>query len=161
MSEKRPDLLRGALSASRFLILIAVIGAFLAAVVILIIGGIETVRLIGKLLIQGLRIESAKSVALSFIQVIDLYLIGTVFYITALGLYELFIDDQVPTPAWLHITSIDDLKARLIGVLVVVMTVVFVGALVDWKGKLDILALGAGIALVVAALKYFLTGGHS
>ena len=68
------------------------------------------------------------------IEVIDLYLIGTVFYITALGLYELFIDDQVPTPGWLHITHLNDLKGKLLGVAVVIMAVLFLGHLVSWDG---------------------------
>jgi len=57
----------------------------------------------------------AKLLAVAFTQLIDTFLLGTVLYIVAIGLYELFIDPQIKTPAWLEIRSIDDLKERLLG----------------------------------------------
>jgi uncharacterized membrane protein YqhA len=151
--------MRRVLSASRYLILIAVIGAFIAAVALLIYGGIETVITLEKLVGGKLALNSSKAMAIKFIEIIDLYLIGTVFYITALGLYELFIDNQVPTPDWLHITHLDDLKSKLLGVMVVIMVVTFVAQLVNWDGERNLLGFGLAIGLVIAALTFFLSQG--
>ena len=152
--------MRKIISSTRYLILIAVIGAFLAAIAVMVYGGYETIHIFSKLFNGELELRASKALAIKMIEVIDLYLIGTVFYITALGLYELFIDDQVPTPAWLHITHLNDLKAKLLGVAVVIMAVLFLGQLVNWDGGAGILRLGAAVALVIAAITVYMRFGQ-
>jgi uncharacterized membrane protein YqhA len=143
------------LISSRYVILIAVLGSFLATLTALIAGGIKAVLVVVGIF-QGLaKGLSTKEIALEFIQVVDLFLIGTVFYIIALGLYELFIDDRLELPAWLVIRNLDDLKAKLISGIVVIMGVYFLGALIEGDGKVDLLRLGAAIALVIGALTLF------
>lgn len=146
------------LSASRYLILIAVAGSFAAATTLLLYGGLEIIELIINT-IQAADVSSkgAKTLALAFIEVVDLFLLGTVFYIIALGLYELFIHDLPSIPKWLVIRDLDDLKDKLIGVVIVVMGVLFLGQVVTWDGERNLLNLGGAIALVVAALTYFLS----
>jgi uncharacterized membrane protein YqhA len=144
------------LSSSRYIIVIAVFSAFIAAVTLLVLAGIETIQLVIKAFTESVDIKSVKQLAISFIEIIDILLLGTVFYITALGLYELFIDEDLPTPSWLHITHLDDLKSKLIGVVIVILTVIFLGQVVDWKGGNDILYLGAAIASVIVAITFFL-----
>ena len=144
------------ISNSRYIILIAVISAFLASVTLLVVAGIETVQLVINSFTQGLDGKSVKLLAILFIDVIDILLLGTVFYIIAMGLYELFIDEKLPTPSWLHITQLDDLKSRLIGVVVVILAVIFLGQVVNWTEGSDILFLGAAIALVIVAITFFL-----
>jgi uncharacterized membrane protein YqhA len=144
------------LSSSRYIIVIAVFSAFIAAVTLLVFAGIETIQLVIGAFTESVDIKSVKQLAISFIEIIDVLLLGTVFYIIALGLYELFIDEDLPTPSWLHITHLDDLKSRLISVVVVILTVVFLGQVVGWKGGNDIFYLGAAIALVILAITFFL-----
>jgi len=144
------------ISNSRYIILIAVISAFLASVTLLVVAGIETVQLVINSFTQGLDGKSVKLLAILFIDVIDILLLGTVFYIIAMGLYELFIDEKLPTLSWLHITQLDDLKSRLIGVVVVILAVIFLGQVVNWTEGSDILFLGAAIALVIVAITFFL-----
>jgi uncharacterized membrane protein YqhA len=148
------------LSSSRYIILIAVLCAFVAALTLLVVAGIETTQLVIKSFTSEVDGKSVKLLAVSFVEIIDILLLGTVFYITSLGLYELFIDEQLPTPTWLHITQLDDLKSKLIGVVVVILAVAFLGQVVSWDGSQTILALGAAIALVIAAITFFL-GRHS
>ena len=45
-------------------------------------------------------------------------------------LYPLFVDDGIDMPSWLRIRNLDDLKEKLVGVIVVVMGVYFLGLLV-------------------------------
>jgi len=146
------------LPASRYLILIAILGSFVAATVLILYGGYNTIRLV----IEAFSFLSGdpdelKNVAVKFIGIVDVFLLGTIFYIIALGLYELFIDDQVKVPAWLEIHSLDDLKEKLIGVVIIVLGVFFLEKVVTWKDELDLLPLGVSIALVIAALSYFLS----
>ena len=104
---------------------------------------------------MGFTEKITKVVSISFIEVIDLFLIGTVFYITALGLYELFIDDNLTLPGWLVVRNLDDLKGKLINGVVVIMAVFFLGTLVNWDGQSNLLQLGGSVALMIAALTAF------
>ena len=145
------------LAKSRYLMLIAVFGSFATSVTLLIYGALETLITIGHTATVPVSSENSKQLILSCIQVVDLFLLATVFYITALGLYELFIDERIKVPYWLEIHTIDDLKTKLTSVIVVVLSVLFLSEVVRWNGGTNILPLGAGIALVIAALTYFLS----
>jgi uncharacterized membrane protein YqhA len=85
------------------------------------------------------------------LQVLDLYLIGTVLIITAIGLYELFIGD-VNLPAWLVIRNLSDLKTKIVEVIVLVIGIKFVEKLVTVKDPMDVLWYGLGSAAVMAVL---------
>jgi len=146
------------LGASRFLIILAVIGALIAATTMMIFGLLETINLVQKTIVTGeVSRKVAKALSLEFIEIIDLFLLGTVFYIVAIGLYELFISPNITVPKWLSIKTLDDLKNKLIAVVIVVLGVLFLGQIVSWDGERDLLGYGAAIALVIAALTYFLT----
>ena len=82
-----------------------------------------------------------------------LFLIGTVLYITAIGLYQLFIE-EVDFHGWLKIDSTEELEMNLIGVTVVVLAVGFLSVVFSGDPA-DLLEYGAGIALPIAALALF------
>jgi len=145
------------LAKSRYLMLIAVFGSFAASVTLLIYGALETLITIAHTATVPISSKNSKQLILSCIEVVDLFLLATVFYITALGLYELFIDERIKVPIWLEIHTIDDLKSKLTSVIVVVLSVLFLSEVVRWNGGTNILPLGAGIGSVIAALTYFLS----
>lgn len=150
-------MLRNILARSRFLVIIAVIGTFLASAAILIDAGLAVVNIVFETFAQRtFTIEVIKHVAVEFIESIDLFLLGTVLYIISLGLYELFIDDLLPMPRWLVISSFDDLKERLLGIVIVLLAVSFLGFVVAWDGNTNILALGVAVGLVLLALSVLL-----
>lgn len=148
---------KNVLARSRYLILLAVAGSFLAATALLVYGAVEVAVLIKQAISYGeVSQKGAKALALAFIEMVDLFLLGTVFYIVALGLYELFIDDSLALPHWLEIHDLDGLKNKLVGVVIVVLAVTFLGQVVTWNGERDLLGFGVAIALVIAALTWFL-----
>jgi uncharacterized membrane protein YqhA len=67
---------------------------------------------------------------LYFIEIFDLFLLGTVMLVMALSLYELFIDADVKVASWLHIHTFDDLKTNLVSVVIAVMAVTFRGQII-------------------------------
>ncbi len=145
------------LPLTRYLIAVAVIGSFLLATTLILYAGVQTIRLVWTTIATGqVTLAGGKALLLGSIELADLYLLGTVFYIIAIGLYDLFIDDKLPMPAWLEIHDLDDLKSNLIGVVIVVLGVLFLGEVVAWDGERDLLRSGVGTALVIAALTYFL-----
>lgn len=151
-------MLRPLLNASRYLVLAAVLGSLVAALALFVYGVVETIVVVVDAVAKAeVSSKGAKALALAFIEIVDLFLLGTVFLMIALGLYELFIEENLALPQWLSISSFDDLKNKLVGVVIVVLAVLFLGAVVSWDGSRDLLGFGAGVALVIAALTYFLS----
>ena len=151
-------MLRPILSSSRFLVLAAVIGSLVAAFALFAYGVAETVVVVIDTIAKAeVSSKGAKTLALAFIEIVDLFLLGTVLLMIAVGLYELFIDSNLELPEWLQIRTFDDLKYKLVGVVIVVLAVLFLGFVVSWDGQRDLLGIGAAIALVIAALTYFLS----
>jgi uncharacterized membrane protein YqhA len=145
------------LASSRYLIIIAVLGTFLTSILVLVYGGITVGGVAFETFVHGtFTPDSAKHLEIECIEIIDLFLLGSVLYIVALGLYELFIDSSLPLPSWLVIESLDDLKSRLIAVIIVLLVVTFLSFVVSWDGSFNILALGAAIGLVLFGLSFIL-----
>lgn len=148
-------MLRRVLAGSRYVVLLAVVGSFAAAVALIAYGAVAVAfEIVAAVRAGGPSGTGAKLLATQFIELTDVFLLGTVLYIVALGLYELFIDDELPLPSWLRIETLDDLKDKLIGVVVVLLGVTFLGDAVTWEpgSGPGILYLGGAIALVIAAL---------
>ncbi len=147
---------RRLLSLSRLLILLAVVGSFVASATLMIFGALRAAGIIYDLVMtvgQGALLDDAygKTLIASTIALIDMFLLGTVLFLIAAGLYQLFIDSRAELPRWLRINSLDDLKTLLTGVIIVALLVTFLGAAVSWHGGTDIIALGLAIAAVVIA----------
>lgn len=95
-----------------------------------------------------------------FLLDIDLFLIGATLLISAVGLYELFVreigqDEASRMPGWLQMHDLNDLKARVISMIILVLAVSFAKLGVDVPSGRQALELGGGIALVVVALTVF------
>jgi uncharacterized membrane protein YqhA len=96
-----------------------------------------------------------------FLLDIDLMLIGATLLISAVGFYDLFVREISPSeaarmPAWLDMHDLNDLKGRVIAMIVMVLSVSFVEVAVDSANGRLVLELGGGIALVIVALTAFL-----
>lgn len=144
-------------SATRFLIIIPVIGLGLAAATFFVIGGVSLIQLLFKGFGNALGLVEVEVEGIIIIEILDQvhqFLIGTVLYITSIGFYQLFIK-EIKLPGWLKIESTEELETSLIGVVVVVLAVDFLSVVfVGERG--DVLNLGAGIALPIAALGIFI-----
>lgn len=148
----------GLIQSTRYIIILAVAGSFVSAVALLVYGAVLAFRTVVEAATSGyVSSKGMKALVLSSIEVVDTFLLGTVLYIIALALYELFIDDTVPVPDWLSIHNLDDLKYKLVGVVVVVIGVLFLGQVMSWDGQRDLLGYGVAASLVIAALTYFLS----
>ena len=151
-------MLKPLLASSRFLVLAAVLGSLVAALALFAYGVAETIAVVIDTIAKAeVSSKGAKTLALAFIEIVDLFLLGTVLLMIAVGLYELFIDSNLKLPDWLQIRTFDDLKNKLVGVVIVVLAVLFLGLVVSWDGERDLLRIGAAIAMVIAALTYFLS----
>jgi uncharacterized membrane protein YqhA len=97
-----------------------------------------------------------------FLLVMDAYLVGATLMIGAFGFYELFIvrhdgakHHRLWLPAWLKMRDLDDLKARVVSMLILVAGTTFVDFAVESNNEQSVLAMGVGIAVVIGALTVF------
>lgn len=146
------------LGNSRYLILIAVIGTYLLSAIVIFYDALLLIRMCVDLFTHlGLSPASGRQLVLEGIEGLDIFLLGTAFFIVALGLYELFIKRPTGSPRWLHVRDLDDLKARLLGVVILVMSVFFLEQIINWDGKRAILELGIAEALMIGAITLAIT----
>ena len=147
------------ISATRYLILIPIVGLALASAVLFLFGGIGLVIFLIRH--AGLVAEGHDLTVVpifDLLQYVHQFLIGTVLYITSIGFYQLFIQD-VPVPDWMKAESAEDLETSLVGVIIVVLAIEFLGAVFSGNQP-DLLQYGAGVALPIAALALFLAVRH-
>lgn len=150
-------MLRRLFSASRYIVLIAVLGTFVASLALLLYeASVVAVAVVNAIRSYSASLTSAKTFAVGLIEVVDVFLIAIAVYIISLGLYVLFVDEALPLPRWLKIRDLDDLKNSLVSVVIAVLAVLFLREAMAWNGGYDLLAFGAAVALVIATLTFFL-----
>jgi uncharacterized membrane protein YqhA len=82
---------------------------------------------------------------------IDTFLLATVILVFAVGLWELFVG-ELDLPDWLEITTLDDLKAKLADVIVLVVAIKALEKLTTAKKPLDALLYAGASGLIVLGL---------
>ena len=138
--------------ATRYAVVIPSLASILGALLLMALGSYEMVLVI----IDSVTNESSlKESIVSVLTAVDAILLGTVLLVIGYGLFELFIDDELPVPLWLRVDDLDDLKSKLIGVVVAIIAVVFVGVFVDSNRADDVIAYGVGAGALVAGLALF------
>ncbi len=148
--------MRAIFSWSRFAIWIAVITLLVASVAVFIFGLIATGSVIYSVFAHGaFNAEGARELSVELIEMIDLFLLGTILFITSVGLQELFIDPDLEEvlPDWMSVRSLDELKFNLLAVIIVMLAVLFLGVAASYElvEGANILNFGASVALVIAA----------
>lgn len=137
---------------SRYAVIIPSAASIIGAIVLMILGSIEIVRSALDVVFKQVPL---KETVVAILTSVDAILLGTVLLVIGYGLYELFIDTNLEVPDWLEINTLDDLKAKLIGVVVAIIAVIFVGVLVDAKSPNEVMYYGIGAGAVVLALAAF------
>lgn len=165
---------------SRFIVLLAVVSSMISSVILFVVATVDVLELVSKvwkyMTLSGVERtpvvyeEFHGEVVGHIIGAIDDYLLATVLFIFALGLYELFISkieeaeaESTTSSRILVIHSLDDLKDRLGKVVLMILVVTFFKNVIHttFEGPLDILYLGIGILFVSLALYFTHKGGEA
>jgi uncharacterized membrane protein YqhA len=160
---------------SRLIVVAAVIASLLTGIGVFYIATVDAWFLLVHLLDYAspaldaaaraqLRSESIAHV----VEIVDGYLLATVLLIFALGLYELFISkiDEAEgaevSSRILVINSLDDLKARLSKVILMILIVKFFEFAIEmeYQSAIELLYMAGGIALIGLALYLSHAGEH-
>jgi uncharacterized membrane protein YqhA len=140
------------LGLTRYAVVVPAIASIIGALLLMAQGSISMISVV----IDA--VESNSSLKESIVDVltaIDAILLGTVLLVIGYGLYELFIDAEIDVPLWLRVDNLDDLKSKLIGVVVAIIAVVFVGVFVDSNRSADVISYGVGAGALVVGLAIF------
>ena len=101
--------MRNLFGTSRFVIGLAVAGAFLGSVVLLVMSTLTVLRLAWNEIVEfdpdTLTGQHLDRLGVELIEITDMILLGMVLYIVSLGLYQLFIDPSLPVPRWLEVLT--------------------------------------------------------
>lgn len=95
------------------------------------------------------------SLLVHFLEIISDMLKAVVFFIIAVGIYSIFIT-PLSLARSLGIETFDDLEDRVIGVIVVVMSIEFLERFILWQKPVELLQFAGAMGLVVATLSIFL-----
>ena len=168
-------LFEGALWRSRYVVLFAVLASMAAGFAIFYMATADVFFLIAHIahyadpdLSTAARKALHDDTITHIVEVVDGYLLATVMLIFSLGMYELFVSDideargSKASSKILVIENLDDLKARLAKVILMILIVTLFehGLKLEVKTTLDLLYLGASIALIGLAL-YFTHAAES
>jgi uncharacterized membrane protein YqhA len=152
---------------TRWVVLLAVIASMAAAIAVFYLATVDVYFIVVHMLHYGdpaLTDEARKAIhdqtITHVVEVVDGYLIATFMLIFSLGMYELFISDideaqgSKASSRILVIESLDDLKARLAKVVLMILIVTLFEHAITMKldQALDLLYLGVGIAMIGLAL---------
>jgi uncharacterized membrane protein YqhA len=146
-------MIRDILGTSRFLIILAVLGTFVASATLQVFGLLRVAAVIIDLVSAGdVSSTAAKGLIANTVAIIDIFLIGTVLFVISAGLYQLFVQRDVGLPEWLKIESLDDLKDNLTEVIIVALLVALLGQANEWTGGFEIVGFGIAIGAVIVAV---------
>lgn len=145
---------------SRVIVVVAVIAVLLTAFSVFLLGAYLALQEIWHAwsgVIEGS--EQSTELTVRFLEIVTLMLKAVFFYLIGVGLYSLFIAPLNVTVA-LGVESLNDLEAKVISVVIVIMGVHFLERFIQWSDPLETLQHAASLALVVGALVVFKFFAH-
>jgi uncharacterized membrane protein YqhA len=144
--------MRKILGLTRYAVIVPSIASIIGALLLMAQGSISIMMVIVDAVLNDAYL---KDTIVDVLTAVDAILLGTVLLVIGYGLYELFVDTRLEVPAWLQVRDLDDLKSKLIGVVVAIIAVVFVGVFVDANRASDVVSYGLGAGALVAGLALF------
>jgi uncharacterized membrane protein YqhA len=144
--------MRKILGLTRYAVIVPSIASIIGALLLMAQGSISIMMVIFDAVVNDAYL---KDTIVDVLTAVDAILLGTVLLVIGYGLYELFVDTRLEVPTWLQVADLDDLKSKLIGVVVAIIAVVFVGVFVDTNRAADVVSYGLGAGALVAGLALF------
>ena len=154
----------------RWLTVVAVTFSAIGAALMFLIGSVTTIKAIGEYFgseeFKAFSSDAALASTVELISALDQFLLGLVLLVFAYGVYALFVvadRDQwdserhgIRAPDWLHVTSVTDLKVKLLEVISVLLAVLFLKGALSVEGKFEWTELVVPIAVVLIGITIWL-----
>lgn len=155
-----------ALWSTRFITLIPVIFGVLSSFGMMIVGTGQMIDTFKPLIENGFSPDIVKKVIADVVTAVDLYLIGIVLLIFSFGVYELFVSKidigrSSEQNNILQITSLDQLKNRILKVIIMVLIVTFFKEAISQHYTTPLSIVYFGLAILAASISvYFIAGNQ-
>jgi len=152
----------------RFIVILGVIFGALSAIVLFIAGSSEIIHILVGYVQVGEHPLSHEDILIGIIGAVDFYLIGLVLLIFSFGIYELFISEidiariEGGFGSLLDIENLDDLKNKIIKVIIMVLIVTFFQRILSmvFTTSMDMLAMAVSICLICIGVYFLGRHGH-
>jgi uncharacterized membrane protein YqhA len=157
-----------ALWSLRFVVILGVIFGALSAIVLFITGSIEIYHILVSFIQVSQHPLTHEEILIGIIGAVDFYLIGLVLIIFTFGVYELFISEidiariEGGFGSILDIDNLDDLKNKIIKVIIMVLIVTFFQRILsmEFTTSIDMLAMAVSICLICVGVYFLSRHGH-
>lgn len=136
------------LDKCKLLLWIAIASLLIASLAMFLWGAVKTVMVIAKL-IETYGKDFMTSML--FIELTVIFSIAIFLLVFAVGIHELFIGELV-VPEWLAIRNFQDFTNKIGGFAIVIMIIIFLKHIIEWRDPQGTFHYGIGIALIAATL---------
>lgn len=143
------------LGLTRLIVEIGVVSASLFSLALFVAATVQAYHTITYALRHLSEPGNTKHLMIAAVEQADTLLVGMALLIISLGMHALFVGRLDNVPAWLHIHSFDDLKLKLLGVVITALGVNFFSVALEWKAGSDIFYYGLALAAVIVALAIY------
>ena len=113
--------MRKILGVTRYAVFVPSVASIIGALLLMAQGSISILMIVVDAVMSNAYL---KDTIVEVLTAVDAILLGTVLLVIGYGLYELFVDPKLEVPVWLEVRDLDDLKSKLIGVVVAIIAVV-------------------------------------
>ncbi len=131
--------------AARYVSIVAVVFAAVGAVFMFLVGAVTTIKAIGVYFgsgeLKAFSSDAALSATVDVVTALDQFLLGLFLLVFAFGVYSLFViadrdtwseaREELRAPDWLKVSSVTDLKVKLLEVVAVIIAVLFLKIVLD------------------------------
>ncbi len=158
-----------AVFSARWVSLVAVVFSAVGAVLMFIAGGVTSIQAVGAYLGTGdykaFSSDAALEATVDVVTALDQFLLGLVLLVFAFGIYSLFISTEtdeervrIGAPDWLRVTSVSELKIKLLETVSVLLAVLFLKGILQGSADAPIewSALVVPLAVALFALTVWL-----
>ncbi len=157
-----------ALWSLRFIVILGVIFGAISAIVLFVTGSLEIFHILVSFTEPSGHALTHEEILIDIIGAVDFYLIGLVLIIFTFGIYELFISEidiariEGGFGSILDISNLDDLKNKIIKVIIMVLIVTFFKRILsmEFTTSIDMLAMAVSICLICVGVYFLGRHGH-
>lgn len=152
--------------SSRFITLIPVIAGIVSSLGMMIVGTGQMIDAFSPVFVEGYSPDLNKKIIADVVTSVDLYLIGIVLLIFSFGVYELFVSKidigrSSEQNNILQITSLDQLKNKILKVIIMVLIVTFFKEAISQQYNTPLSIVYFGIAILAASISSYFIGQKS
>ncbi|MEA2035140.1 MAG: YqhA family protein [Euryarchaeota archaeon] len=150
----------------RYIVILGVIFGAISAIALFIVGSLEIIDVLKEYILVSDSHMKHDDILIGIIGAIDFYLISLVLLIFSFGTYELFISELNVARmggeycSILDITNLDDLKNKIIKVIIMVLIVNFFQRILSMELSTAIDMLAMAVSICVICIGVYFIGRH-